>query len=186
MDRRRRIQIIDVVGGFEALTHYCQYRGVLQVRLRDLRKDVSGILYRQAALADNSQQGICGFRLMMLGLPQRLQFLPCAILPPGLRFFENVLLKGRNSFGRDNFGWEVGHWAFAQFKIRMLVNSGDDLVSAWYRDSQVTEFGGLVRAVPVSTDNAPIALILTMLADRERGRRVIAPVEMRHVFTAQV
>src|SRR5262247_1848300 len=66
--RRRRIQIIDVAGGFEALTDRCQYLGVLQVRLRDLQKNVSGPLYRQAAVADNSQQGICGFVLMMLGL----------------------------------------------------------------------------------------------------------------------
>jgi hypothetical protein len=105
------------------------------VRLGDLQQNVSGAIDRQAALADNSQQGICGFILMMLGLAQRLQFLPRAILPSCLRFFGNVLLKGRNSFGRENFGWGVGHWAFAHFK-KMHVNSGDDLIGTWYRDSE--------------------------------------------------
>lgn len=59
----------------------------------------------------------------MLGFSQWLQFVPRSLVVPCLTVFDNLLLKGLNSFGGEDFGWDVGHGAFAHFK--MLANRGD-------------------------------------------------------------
>jgi hypothetical protein len=173
------------VGGFEALTDRRQYLGVLRVRLGDLQENVSGAVDRQASLADNSQQGICGFILMMLDLAQRLQFLPRAILPSCLRFFGNVLLKGRNSFGRENFGWGVGHWDFAHFKKDAREQRGrldHRLVSRFRSSHNLAASLGPGRRFGERTDRLD-----SDPARRARmTRRLVAPVEMRQAITAIV
>ncbi|WP_456750836.1 MULTISPECIES: hypothetical protein [unclassified Bradyrhizobium] len=78
--RRRRVQIVDVAGGFEALPKRREETDVVIMGIRDLRKQVRRLFPCEASFVDDPYQRPRSLRLVALGLSQRLDFLPCGLL----------------------------------------------------------------------------------------------------------